>query len=237
MLALLTFRDEMRFLPGFFENVVSQVDGIVALDDRSVDGSREFVAAQPGVVDLLTAPEGTELEWNDAGNHRVLVEAAWSHGPDWLIAVDADERLERRFRERADETIAWAEREGHSAFWVKVRELWDRPDAYRVDGVWGAKRSARLFKARTDHLFEDRLFHGQWAPLNDYPANDFPTADLVIYHLRMMRAADRRARQAKYERLDPDNTWQEIGYAYMTQEEGLLLEELPPGRGYEPLGR
>jgi hypothetical protein len=52
-----------------------------------------------------------------------------------------------------------------------------------------------------------------------------------------MRPDDRRARRAKYERLDPDNRWQSIGYAYMTDEAGLRLETLPPGRDYEPLGR
>lgn len=40
LLALVPFRDEMRFLPGLFENLTGQVDGVIALDDQSTDDSR-----------------------------------------------------------------------------------------------------------------------------------------------------------------------------------------------------
>ena len=52
----------------------------------------------------------------------------------------------------------------------------------------------------------------------------------------MMRAEDRAARRARYERLDPDRRWQSIGYAYLTDEAGIVLEQLPRGRDYHPLG-
>src|SRR4051812_26875775 len=39
MLALLAVRDEMAYLPGWLDNVAGQVDGVVALDDGSADGS------------------------------------------------------------------------------------------------------------------------------------------------------------------------------------------------------
>lgn len=235
ILALLTFRDEMRFLPGFFENVPRQVDGVLALDDGSVDGSAEFVAAQRSVVELLRRAAGPGEAWDDRGNHRRLVEAAWKHGHDWLLGVDADERLEDGFGRRARDLVR--EKPEESAFRIIVRELWDRPDTYRVDGVWGQKGSARLFRSRRDHLFDSRSLHGHWAPLNDYPAENFPNADLVLYHLRMIEAADRADRRQKYEYLDPNNEQQAIGYAYLTDATGIVLEKLPPGRGYVPLGR
>ena len=49
--------------------------------------------------------------------------------------MDADERLELNFRSRALREIERAELEGHLAYSVVLRELWDRPDAYRVDGI------------------------------------------------------------------------------------------------------
>ncbi len=233
LLALLTFRDEMRFLPGYFANVPSQVDGIVALDDESTDGSTEFVASQPSVLELLCTSRTATEGWSDAVNHRRLVEAAWQYHPDWLLGVDADERLERHFRTRAN---ALTRRTEGAAFRVTTREVWGAPDPYRVDGIWGAKGSARLFRARRDHVFDERTLHGHWAPLNDYPDGIFPAADLVIYHLRTMLAADREARRAKYEHLDPEHRHQAIGYAYMTDAEGLQIERLPPGREYKPSG-
>jgi glycosyltransferase involved in cell wall biosynthesis len=235
ILGLLAFHNEMRYLPDYLENISPHVDGIIALDDRSTDGSGEFVARSPNVLELVRVPPEDQHQWDERMNRRVLVQTALRHHPDWLIAVDADERLERDFRQRALREIRRAERRGYAAYAVILRELWGRPDTYRVDGIWGAKRIARFFKARRDHEFDPRPLHGHWAPLNSKHRGGFPGADLIIYHLRMIHEDDRRARRARYQRLDPDRQWQSIGYDYLTDENGLRLEELLPGREYTPL--
>ncbi len=235
ILALLAFRDEMRYLPEYFESVRPLVDGVVALDDGSTDGSAEFVAAQPEVLSLLRRPARADHAWDDAANHRRLVEASWAHGPDWLLGLDADERLESGFRPRAEAEIARARREGLRAFRVHVREIWNDPLSFRADGLWGGKSSARFFAARRDHEFHEQRLHSHWAPLNSRTKGDFPQADLFLYHLRMLRAEDRSARQARYEHLDPERAFQAIGYDYMTRETGLRLERIAAGREYRPL--
>ncbi|HEY6779704.1 MAG TPA: hypothetical protein VI111_02050 [Thermoleophilaceae bacterium] len=236
LLALVAFRDEQRFLPGLLENLAPQVDGVIALDDGSSDGSTELLRNHPLVVELLQVPPGTQAELEDGKNHRALVEASWRHRPDWLLGVDADERVERDFRSRAEEEIQRAEHAGHSGLWVPFRELWGAPDRMRVDGIWGGKRKACLFRATRRHRFDDRRVHANWAP---WPPErgDYPAADLRLYHLRMIRAEDRAARLARYHRIDPDKVWQPIGYDYLLDEEGIELQELEPGRDYVPLGR
>lgn len=233
LLALVAFRDEMRFLPGLFENLAGQVDGIVALDDQSRDGSREYVESQPLTLEVLSVAPGEQQELEDGRNHRALTEAAWEHGPGWLLGIDADERVERGFRARAEAEIAEAERAGAEALWVPFRELWGAPDWVRMDGIWATKRKACLFKADRSHRFDDRRVHAIWAP---WPPRDgdYPQADLRLYHLRMIDLADRRARVERYRRIDPDNTWQSIGYDYLLDEAGIDLRPLEPGREYEP---
>jgi len=235
IIALLAFRNEMRFLPDYFTSVAPMVDGIVALDDGSTDGPAEFVASRPEVLELIRLPNREPHEWNDALNHRRLVEASWNHRPDWLIGLDADERLEIGFRRRADELIDRAQSAGQRAFRVHVREIWDDPLQFRVDGVWGTKSSARLFEARTDHEFHMQPLHCYWAPLNSMVNGDFLQADLLLYHLRMLHSADRDARRLRYETLDPNREQQSIGYAYLTDTAGLTLERLAAGREYQPL--
>jgi hypothetical protein len=232
LLALLAARDEMRFLPGLIENLGPQVDGIVALDDGSTDGTGAFLASRPEVVELLHVPPDRPT-WDEPGNHRRLVEAALRHGADWLLVVDADERLERRFRERAERIIERGRRAGRTAYAVHVRELW-APDRYRVDGIWGAKLQATLFQARPDHDFDSRPLHGLKAPLQARPANGrFPVANLNVYHLRMIRPEDRLARRRRYELADPEARWQpNLGYAYLTDEAGLRLKKIPRRRSY-----
>ena len=86
VLALLAFHDEIRYLPGWFRNVPPQVDGVVALDDGSTDGSGELASAQPSVLELIRRPPRSPHAWDEPENRRLLVEAAARHAPDWLVA-------------------------------------------------------------------------------------------------------------------------------------------------------
>jgi hypothetical protein len=226
-------RDEIRFLPGMLRNVAPQVDGIIALDDGSSDGSDRLLAESPLVLDLLKNLP-SRPGWDEPSNHRRLVEAALRHGADWIIAIDADERLEREFRARAERVIQRGSAIGLTAFGVHFRELWDSPRSFRVDGIWGRKTQPRFFRARADHQFDERPMHGAKAPLQGKVRGSFPIADLIIYHMRMVQRQDREARRLRYERFDPQARCQPgIGYAYLTDETGLRLRSVPRRRGYE----
>jgi hypothetical protein len=232
--ALLSFRDEMRFLPGWFAANAHHVDGILAYDDGSADGSAEYVAAQPGVLELLHRDPAASGAWDQPAIHTALLEAAGRHHADWLMAIDADERLEEDFGDRARAEIVRISRRGARSTSVRIRELWDRPDTARVDGIWGGKRVVRLFAWRPDAVLDERRLHSHWAPVNSIRWNPVLQADLTVYHLRMIREEDRQARRLRLETADPDHEFQSIGYAYLTDTTGIQLEPLPPGRGYHP---
>lgn len=221
----------MRYLPGFLRNVAPQVDGIVALDDGSSDGSADLLKRHEAVVELLRNPTDRPV-WDEVGNHRALIGAALRHGADWVICVDADERLEQDFRPRAERVIARGRLLGCSAYAMPLRELWDDPRHYRSDGIWGRKMVARLFRLRADHQFDTRELHGLKAPLQARRGGRFPKADLNLFHLAMLTPEDRAARRRRYEIADPERRWQRIGYEYLTDLDGLTLQPLQPGRGF-----
>ena len=231
LLALLAVRDGVRHLPGFLRNVAPQVDGIVALDDGSSDGCAELLERHDAVIEVLRNPRDRPT-WDEVGNHRALIAAALRHAADWILCVDADERLEREFRPRAERVIARGRLLGYSAYAVRLRELWDAPTHYRVDGIWGRKMMARLFRARADHEFDARSLHGIKAPLQARRSGRFPRADLTIYHLGMLRPGDREARRRRYQEADPERRWQAIGYEYLTDERGLTLRAVARGREF-----
>lgn len=237
LLALLQVRDAGPLLDGWLANVTPQVDGFVALDDGSCDGTAERLAAHPALVELLRRERPADGAFDEVGNHALLHAAAGRHHPDWLIAIDADERLERAFRRRAEAEIARLEGAGLRAASVRICELWDRADRIRIDGRWGEKRHARLFAWRADAELDPRPMHGHWAPLNSRTEHGYAEADLLLYHLGMLRRADREARQRRWEARDPRHEHQAIGYAHLTDERGLRLARLPWGRGFRPRER
>jgi len=231
LIALLAVRNGMRYLPGFLRNVPPQVEAIVALDDGSSDGSAELLSQHESVIELIRRPLDRPT-WDEVGNHRLLVAAALRHGAEWIVCVDVDERLERDFRARAERVIARGSLLGYSAYAVRLRELWDDPGQYRVDGIWGRKLVVRLFRAREDHQFDTAKLHGNKAPQQARRGAYFPKADLVIYHLAMLHPDDRMARRRRYEQLDPDSRWQKIGYAYLTDLRNLKLHSIPHRRSF-----
>jgi len=232
LLALVAVRDESAYLPGFLASVAPQVDGIVALDDGSTDASVDLLAACPHVLEVLRVPRDRPA-WDEVGNHRRLHAAALRHGAQWLVALDADERLECGFRVRAERVIRRGRALGLRAYAMRMRELWGARDRYRCDGVWGRKRVARLFAALPDHRFDTSPLHAVKAPLQARVAGCFVPADLVVYHLRTLRPEQREARRRRYEALDPGSRWQpELGYAYLTDERGLRLREVPRRRAF-----
>jgi glycosyltransferase involved in cell wall biosynthesis len=231
VLALLQCRNERRYLPGYLANLEGQVDGIVALDDGSEDGSADVLARHPAVLEVIRLPARSPHAWDEPRNRRLLIEAGRRHGAAWCLAVDADERLERTFRRRMLRAIDKASRAGRRVCHVKLRELWDAPDTWRADGIWGTKVRARLFDARQPLVTDPRPLHGPWAAEAEVGTAPRVT-DAVIYHLRMIDAAERAARRARYEALDPEHACQDIGYDYLTDVAGLRLERIPRGRGY-----
>ncbi len=232
LLAVVAVHDEADRLPGLLANLAPQVDGIVALDDGSSDGSGDLLAAHPAVVEVLRNPP-TRPRWDEPANHRRLVQAAHRHGAEWILAVDADERLEREFRARAERVIRRGRRLGLEAYAVRLRELWGSATTYRADGRWGRKKVVRLFRALPDHRFDLRPLHGGKGPRQARVLGGWPGADLELYHLRMIAPQDRAARRRRYERLDPESRWQPgVGYAYLTDETGLRLRRVDPRRGF-----
>jgi hypothetical protein len=230
LIVTLAVRDDLRFLPGFFDSVAPHVDGVVALDDGSTDGSAEYLSGRAEVLELIRKP-ADRPEWDEVGNYRALVRAAIRHRADWIASLDADHRVEIDFRDRAERLIRRGRPLGVEAWSWQVRELWGTEDQWRADGIWGDKRRANLFRARSDHAFDERRLHARKAPRQAAFLGHYPKGDLIVYHLRMVAPDDRAARRERYERMDPSAEFQpDEGYAYLTEEAGLALLPVPSSR-------
>lgn len=206
VLAAFSYRYDAHLVPDLLENVRPGVHGYVAWDDRSA-----------------------EAALSDEPTRRArLFQAARDLGARWLLTPDPDERLECGFANWLPGLIA----EGDRNVWnFDMREMFDSTQI-RVDGPWGGKSKVILFPIDAAKVDPAALLH---APrVGDAQGYAKRNARIFLYHLRMASPARRQLRRDLYAAADPDRRFQVIGYDYLVDERGMVLEPIPEGRGFHP---
>lgn len=195
-------------------NLSPWVDDFACIDDRSRD---------PGEV------------WGHEGNFRRRQrELCAKMRADWILVCCPDERWEDRAGDVVRPLIDG--RKHKKIYRFHCREMFT-PTAYRVDGRWGHRPRARLYPLLPNQqMAYHKRIHSADTPRNrDYQR---VTLDLNFYHLKMIEPENRARRAQVFTDLDPTFSCQPsmrtIGWDYMTDETGMALEEIPPGRGYSP---
>jgi len=205
IIAVFSFRYDAHLVPDLLANITPFVDGWISWDDR----------------------QSTDYFSNEGVRQAELIRAASLHGAGWILAIDPDERLEsgkvKAFRKltRTHEPVAWS---------FRLRELYT-PDTYRVDGIWGKKRQARLFPAFDPPKVDDYTLHRSWFPKDRF---DTRPCGINLYHLKMISPNRRAARRDLYRHLDPGQSFQGRGYDYLADETGATYEKIPSHRTYYP---
>ena len=91
IVALVSIFNELRYLPGWFDNIRGRISAVAAIDDGSADASADYVAAQPETTLLLRTPAASKGEWDETINRRTLVTAGQGLGADWFLTTDCDD--------------------------------------------------------------------------------------------------------------------------------------------------
>lgn len=206
VVAVFSYRYDQHLVPDLIANLDPVVDGWIAYDDRASDG---IFSSEPR-------------------RRLALIAAAHQAGADWVLAMDPDERLENAVAGRIGQLISGSRQ---VAWGFRCREMYT-PASYRVDGPWGQKMQHRLFGAYPPDRYRSKDLHGAWFP--DDIGLRLRDSGLNLYHLKMIEPKRRVARRDLYNRLDPDRRLQQIGYDYLADEAGMILEAVPAGREYFP---
>lgn len=232
---VMQLRNEERYLEGCLAHLREHVDGIIALDDGSTDATREILEREPSLLAVLHHSARGEHVWRERDNKRQLLQRARELDLDWVLCCDADERYERTFLENLKAIAGSFPPDQLVCIWVTLRELWNSPRQYRVDGIWGRKKRARFFRLpRVITFNDDQDLHGQWYPDQTRKNGRMLRIGHALYHLKSIHRDDRERRSAFYNRIDPERRFQPEGYDYLADEgDDLRLEAIPPGREYD----
>jgi len=204
VLAAFSYRYDAHLVPDLIRNIRPAIHGFVAWDDRSAEAALS----------------------DEPARRRRLLAAAREKGADWLLVPDPDERFEQDFAALLPGLLA----EGDCLWHFSLREMFS-PGEYRSDGPWGAKSVLRLFPIAAAAA-EDAALHGLWVA--DDSGFRRRASQIYLYHLRMASPARRKLRRELYAAADPGRRFQPIGYDYLDDERGMVLEPLPPGRAFDP---
>lgn len=188
-------------------NLSPLVDGIVCVDDRQ--------------------RAATEA-WGHEGRFRAAQrDAAMAAGADWVLVVDADERLE----DRAGEALRPLMDGPDAIYRFALRELF-QPNAYRIDGKWGLVRRARLYPARVGQEMSSKPIHAPPVPIHSgLPKIEL---DVNLYHLKMIEPANRVHRARAYALAEHQHGVRRRAWGALSLTAGMRLQPIPPGRGFTP---
>lgn len=206
VLAAFSFRHDAHLVPGLIENLRPGAHGYVAWDDRGADRALS----------------------DEPARRATLAKAALKLGADWLLTPDPDERFETGIADWLPDLLAHGDRILWHFF---VREMFS-PTQYRIDGLWATKPRLRLFPAPAASIDPAIALHGSWvADARGLLRRD---SGLNLYHLRMATPDRRQLRRDLYAAADPERRFQRVGYDYLSDERGMVLETIPKHRGFTP---
>lgn len=141
-----------RYLAKCVQNALALCDGVVLLNDGSIDGT-PALARSLGceVVERGQGGANEEGWWGSSeSSARAELWRLASERADWIYVFDADHELLGATR---DDFHALASAEHANAWSFALMDCWDSPDTHRVDGYWRAWAHPRPWLVKL-HPFE-----------------------------------------------------------------------------------
>jgi glycosyltransferase involved in cell wall biosynthesis len=211
---LLPARNAAADLPGWLESAERVAGAVVALDDGSTDATAEILEASSLVAKLLSNPPREGYEgWDDARNRSRLLASAADLDPEWVIFLDADERIDREDAAALRSFIATDAIPG-CAYGLELHRMWG---AHLADAAYNWV--FRLFAGAPGLELPQRRLHFNPVPTS-IARRAWVRTTIRIRHLDSPgRLAERRS---KYELADQGRADE--------HRPARLLDEPPPER-------
>jgi hypothetical protein len=225
LVCLLPARNCERDLPEYFASAMRFADAVVALDDGSTDRTRELLEAHPLVEVVLANPRRDGYrEWDDGANRARLLAAASELEPDWVLSLDADERIDEGDARALREFIA-GDALPQCAYGLRLFRMREDLSHYERGNNW----VFRLFAYEPGQRFAYERLHICPIPLS-IPRERWLLTTLRVQHVGGATETRRHARYAKYREADPDNRYQR-GYANLLEPLGGVHPWAPRPEG------
>lgn len=220
---MLRVKNEARWIAEVLRSMQPICGSIVMFDDHSTDDTVLIASGIPGVHVILSDFAGVD----EARDKNLLVAQTMkiADKPDWIVHIDGDEVLDPKAIPaimRAVQVPQWSR-----TYRFQVCYLWDRPDQWRIDRLYGDFWRGSLFYTPGSSLrFRQTGFGGNFH-CGNIPADIADDQDQLLgARLKHYGYMDREQRLAKYRwynSIDPNNGLED-GYRHIVQGD---VDEIP----------
>ena len=179
-LLLVQSYNEEKQIVAFLENASAYFDGIVLLDDESMDDTYKL-AKHPS---LVLKVKKKRCRFNDLENRNILLDIASFFNTEWLAFMDVDERIDARY---ADFSFMNDKKVEVAIF--RLVHLWNDENVYNADypcSKDGIQQKYRMFrnKGRMQIVTDKKCLHFQLTP---YYEGIFVTKILLLHYGNMRK--------------------------------------------------
>jgi len=208
VVGMMRLRNEARWIERVLESIRGVCSEVHVLDDHSTDGTGDLCRGAGAIVHNTPFAVGL----NETRDKNFLLDQVRKSAPEWVLHIDGDEELAADGPARIAELVRDP---AAVCYHFRVLYLWDSPEQYRRDGVYGRFRRESLFRLTRDRFSSTPNggnFHCGNSPRELRRRSII--SDVRLLHYGYMDAADRIRKYGWYNSHDPRNA-AEDGYRHM----------------------
>lgn len=195
--AVTTVKDELDVLPYTLEHMLGQVDHVTVADNRSTDGTREWLddLQRSGKYhERLWVQDEPEIGYYQAQRQTRMAAAAAEQGASWVVSWDADELWYSPFGRIADVLSNQPATVSQAALYDRVPTALDGAEANPLLRMgWRRREPAPLPKVACRPTIAVRIEQGNHAAHFD---TETETGLLVVFHYPY-RSSEQMIRKAR----------------------------------------
>jgi glycosyltransferase involved in cell wall biosynthesis len=210
-------------LERYLKNVSKLCDDIIILDDCSTDAPEELVYKYTN--NLYSTQENNYVKRLETLNKGFLLSKAREMGGDWILVLDADEIMEKRFtRETMEWEIKDAEKKNIVSLGFIWTNLWMSSYYYRTDKGLGQISPPRLYKILDDDIRVVEQMHQAVWPVS---ANDPRILAYRLLHYSSVHVDSLVDKIVNYILLDTRYEFERIKNSYLNELfQGVVVEKV-----------
>ncbi|MCI0184443.1 glycosyltransferase [Sulfoacidibacillus ferrooxidans] len=196
--AMMQVRNEShRYIRQVLDDLSEYVDEIVIVDDGSTDDTAAICASYPKVVSLGRS-DASLYGINEMALKLRLFRRTLATRPDWILAIDADECFEPRFKDDVRGMINQTLLDWYA---FRFYHFWHSTTHYRVDKLWApVQYGPRLFRylPQATYRWNHQALHGGSLPMN--LVSEFPgtSSSLRIKHFGYAGSVEETLRKYQF---------------------------------------